>query len=543
MSHRPGTFRRWAPALLALAAACGEEDAVPVYQLVPVERRDIIVTVNATGSIQPVDSVEIKSKASGEIMAVLVETGDVVRTGQRLVRVDPRIPRNTLLQAEADSAVALAQLANAQSQLRRAEELWQTKSITEQEYEQARLTAAQANAAVVRAQTGLENARIAWEDTDVRAPKDGVILAKNIDVGTVIASATGNVAGGTVLLKMANLDTVQVRALVDETDIGKLAAGLDVNITVDAYPNRRFAGQVLKIEPQSIVQQSVTLFPVLVRLPNPDHLLRPGMNAEIAITVGERLRVVAVPNGALRTQRDVASAAGVIGLSMEAVEAQLAAARAQADSAGGQTTLGGAARTGADSAAGKGGDMITLPDGRQIAAPPGVDAKQANAVFAKMQSSGGFQSLTDADRQVLRQLRESGAMGGGGGSGGGPRMMVFRGPEGAGGGGAEGTGSGLARNQRRQQQAGLAFGGDYIVFVTRDGLATAVPVRTGLTDLDYSEVVSGLTEQDSVLILPSASLIASQQEFQNMRNRMGGGLVPGMRQGSGAGGGQVRIVR
>lgn len=522
MSHRPGTFRRWAPALLALAAACGEEDAVPVYQLVPVERRDITVTVNATGSIQPVDSVEIKSKASGEIIAVLVETGDVVRTGQRLVRVDPRIPRNTLMQAEADSAVALAQLANAQSQFRRAEELWQTKSITEQEYEQARLTAAQANAAVVRAQTGLENARIASEDTDVRAPKDGVILAKNIDVGTVIASATANVAGGTVLLKMANLDTVQVRALVDETDIGKLAAGLDVNITVDAYPNRRFEGQVLKIEPQSIVQQNVTLFPVLVRLPNPDHLLRPGMNAEIAITVGERLRVVAVPNGALRTQRDVASAAGVIGLTMDDVQQQLTAAR-----------------TGADSAAGKGGDLITLPDGRQIAAPPGVDAKKANAVFAKMQSGGGFQSLTDADRQVLRQLRESGAMGGGG-SGGGPRMMVFRGPEGAGG---EGTGSGLARNQRRQQQAGLAFGGDYIVFVTRDGLATAVPVRTGLTDLDYSEVTSGLTEQDSVLILPSASLIASQQEFQNMRNRMGGGLVPGMRQGSGAGGGQVRIVR
>jgi HlyD family secretion protein len=361
----------------------------------------------------------------------------------------------------------------------------------------------------------------------------------------VIASATGNVAGGTVLLKMANLDTVQVRALVDETDIGKLAAGLDVSITVDAYPNRRFAGQVLKIEPQSIVQQNVTLFPVLVRLPNPDHLLRPGMNAEIAITVGERRQVVAVPNGALRTQRDVASAAGVIGLSMDDVQAQLAAAQAKVDSASGQTTLGGAARTGAESAAGKSGDMITLPDGRQIVAPAGVDAKQANAVFAKMQSGGGFQSLTDEDRQVLRQLRESGALGGGGTGGGGSFRMTMRAPDGPTSEGPGGVvGGRLARSERRQQQAGLAFGGDFIVFVNRGGQATAVTVRTGLTDLDYSEVVSGLTEQDSVLILPSASLIASQQEFQNMRNRMGGGLVPGMRQGSGGGGGvQVRIGR
>ena len=133
----------------------------------------------------------------------------------------------------------------------------------------------------------------------------------------MIASATGTVGGGTVLLKMANLDTVQVRAMVDETDIGKLQPGLAVTITVDAYPNRTFAGQVLKIEPQSVVQQNVTLFPVTMILPNPDHLLKPGMNTEIAITVGERRGVLAIPNAALRTQRDVASAAGVLGVSMD----------------------------------------------------------------------------------------------------------------------------------------------------------------------------------------------------------------------------------
>jgi hypothetical protein len=86
----------------------------------------------------------------------------------------------------------------------------------------------------------------------------------------------------------------------------------------------------------------------------------------------------------------------------------------------------------------------------------------------------------------------------------------------------------LARAARRQQQAGLAFGGQYIVFVSRGDSIRAVPVQTGLTDLDYSEVVSGLTDKDSVLILPSASLVAAQQQFQNMRNNMG--ALPGMRQ-------------
>src|SRR6185503_6927122 len=128
-----------------------------------------------------------------------------------------------------------------------------------------------------------------------------------------------------------------------------------------------FNGRVLKIEPQSVVQQQVTMFPVLVRLPNPDHLLRPGMNAEIAITVGDRRGVVAIQNAALRTQRDVASAAGVIGMTMDQVTKQLADARAKADSSGGgRATMGTAPRK--DSTAAKGSGMIKMPDGREVEA-------------------------------------------------------------------------------------------------------------------------------------------------------------------------------
>ena len=108
-------------------------------------------------------------------------------------------------------------------------------------------------------------------------------------------------SGGTTLLKMANLDLVQVRALVDETDIGKVQPGQRVTVTVDAYPNRTFEGTVLKIEPQAQTEQNVTVFPVLVRIGNKEGLLRPGMNTEVEIHVGQREGVPAVPNAALRT--------------------------------------------------------------------------------------------------------------------------------------------------------------------------------------------------------------------------------------------------
>ena len=108
----------------------------------------------------------------------------------------------------------------------------------------------------------MDNAKIQLEDTDVRAPITGTIIEKDVERGAVIASATNNVSGGTTLLKMADLDLVQVSTLVDETDIGKVQPGLRVTVTVDAYPNRPFEGTVLKIEPQAQTEQNVTIFPV-----------------------------------------------------------------------------------------------------------------------------------------------------------------------------------------------------------------------------------------------------------------------------------------
>ena len=136
-------------------------------------------------------------------------------------------------------------------------------------------------------------------------------------------------SGGTTLLKMADLNLVQVRTLVDETDIGKVQPGQRATVTVDAYPNRPFEGTVLKIEPQAQTEQNVTMFPVLVRIQNREGLLRPGMNTEVEIHVGNREAFPRCPMPRSGRQRDVASAAQVLGLSPEEVQKQLAASAPQ----------------------------------------------------------------------------------------------------------------------------------------------------------------------------------------------------------------------
>jgi len=342
-------------------------------------------------------------------------------------------------------------------------------------------------------------------DTKLRAPLAGTIIAKNVELGTVISSPTTDVGGGTVLFRMANLDTVQIRALVDETDIGKVQAGLLSTITVDAYPNRPFEGSVLKIEPQATVQQNVTMFNVLIRIANPGHLLKPGMNTEVEIHVGRRDNVLAVPNAALRTQRDVASAAQVLGLDPTQVQQDLAAAAARQTATRDSASLGGAPARRDTTAAPQTSStvMITLPDGRTMPAPAGVTAQQAKLAQQAMQKRMSGQTPTDeeqaAGRAVFAAMRASGAIGGGGG------------------------GAGSFRRNTAEPSS-------YIVFVMKQGKAAPVQIRTGLTDLDYIEVVSGLTEQDTVLVLPSASLLNAQRDMQQrMRNVTGGGL-PGLQQ-------------
>ncbi|HYL56791.1 MAG TPA: efflux RND transporter periplasmic adaptor subunit, partial [Gemmatimonadales bacterium] len=190
--------------LLVAAASCHHAESAPPYDKVPVTRRDIVVSATASGVIQPILTLSVKSKASGEIIDMPVQTGDEVKKGQLLARVDPRIPQNNLTQAQANLAVAKAQLDNATAQLKRSQALFQTQSITQAGYDSAQLAAATAQAAVVTAQANLQTMKDAMEDTHLGAPITGTVLELDAVLGTVISSPTNDVGGGTVILKMAN---------------------------------------------------------------------------------------------------------------------------------------------------------------------------------------------------------------------------------------------------------------------------------------------------------------------------------------------------
>lgn len=346
------------PAVLVLLAACTRSGTPAVgaaaLETVPATRQRLVVEVEATGVIRPIEAVEVRSKASGQIVALPVETGAIVRRGDLLVRIDPRDPQNRFDQARASLQAAEAAVQVAKTQADRNYTLLAKGVVTAPEVEQARLTLANAQAQLAAARTNLELATIALEDVTIRAPSDGIVIARNVSPGQVIASATNSPSGGTILMSLADLTAVYDSVLVNESDIGRIRPGQGVAVTADAYPGRTFRGTVTKVEPNATVQQSVTFFPVKIRLENTDGALMPGMNTDVSVLVAQEDDVLVVPVDAVRTTREAPTVAVALGLDPEAVRslAQGSGRRptAQGDSASGRPVAVGRA----DSAAGAG---------------------------------------------------------------------------------------------------------------------------------------------------------------------------------------------
>jgi HlyD family secretion protein len=465
---------------IILVIACAEKpDSTPTYESAAVERHSIRVSVGSSGVVEPLASVEVKSKASGEVLELHVETGDYVEAGALMVRIDPRTVSNRLSQADAELKAALSRRKISISQMQRAERLIKNGTYTEADFEQAALELANAEALVVTSNVTVENARIAVDDTEIRAPISGTVIAKPVEKGQVISSPTQDVGGGTLLLTMADLGAVQIRALVDETDIGKIRPGMDATVTVAAYPNQPFPGSVIKIEPQAVVEQNVTMFAVLISILNPDGLLLPGMNAEVEVSVAAREDVLAIPVMALRTERDIPTTAGILGMDESDLRKELTAGRNEGP---------------ATPPTSPGDETVTL-GGRTMQLPPGVDAAKFRAIAEKRRSGG---QLSADEQQLMRS--------------------VFS----AQGGRGEGSGRG------KDTATDYRFGGDFwVVMQDADGSSRVSNVRAGLTDLDRVEVIAGLNEGDRVLILPSAHLVETQEQLQSWITRRVGS-VPGI---------------
>ena len=295
-------------------APAEEEDGLGELPVAVAAMNDITVSVQATGVLQPIKVVEIKSKASGEILDMPVEMGDFVEAGDLIAQIDTKILDQELKQVQADYESSVVRLDIAKSQYERSQSLYGEDLISEDDLETIQQNHANAEAQMLRSEATLDLAKERLADATVRAPSAGTIINKTVEEGQIIASSTNNVSGGTTLVQMADLSELEIRTLVDEVDIGQVRAGLSVDSKVEAFSDERFVGAVVKIEPQAVVQQSVTTFPVLSRIDNPSGKLLPGMNADVSIIVHRKPGVLTIPNEAVRTPSDAAEVSRMLGL-------------------------------------------------------------------------------------------------------------------------------------------------------------------------------------------------------------------------------------
>ncbi len=307
--------------LLFLTTSCGDNKKdFDFFTVEKVQSKVLELIIEASGSVEAISSIEIKSKASGEILYLGAEVGDTVKKGDVLARIDQRTPSNTLSQAEADIGVSKVKLDNASSQLERGKQLHESNGISDKSFEDIQELHAAARAQLVRAEVYLENARIALEDTLVRSPVAGKVITRQAEVGTVITSPTAAVGGGTLLMRMADLNKVRVRSHVDEVDIGKVSIGQKVSLRVASYKDTEFIGYVSKIEPLARVEQNVTTFPVLIDIDNKENLLLLGMTTEVVINVLNNETELTVPSGALRTRKNIRFVASLLGISKREIK-------------------------------------------------------------------------------------------------------------------------------------------------------------------------------------------------------------------------------
>ena len=278
------------------------------------------VSIEASGVIEAISSVEIKSKASGEVLFLGAEVGDFVDKGFMLAQIDQRTANNIVDQTKSDLEAAKVRLLNAESQYDRGIELHKNSSISDKDFEDIKENYAQAKSTLVRNEVSYENAKISLDDTEVKSPIDGTIISRPVEVGQVISSPTSAFGEGSILMTMADLSKVRVRALVDEIDVGKVSLGQNVSIKVAAYRDKEFIGTVSKIEPKAYVQQNVTTFPVLIDINNKDNLLLIGMNTDVEIQILDKEVSLSVPTMSLRTRKDIYTAAAILDIEKETID-------------------------------------------------------------------------------------------------------------------------------------------------------------------------------------------------------------------------------
>lgn len=356
-SRRSRVLKFCAVAAVAAAALLGwrlfGRSETVTYAHVQVERGDVVKTVSATGKLQAVVTVQVGSQVSGRIAELYADFNSRVKKGQIIAKLDPSLLQAQLDQARANLANAQARLETAESAVANAaasvaaaeanreraraarrdtelalaplQEVAGTGAVSRREVEAAQAALAQAEAQLQQASAQVDQAKAQLLSTRsqvnesraqvrqnqaavelaaanlgysiIRAPIDGVVIARDVDVGQTVAAS---LQAPTLFLIANDLTRMQVLADIDEADVGQLTEGTGVAFTVDAYPDDVFEGAVsqVRLNPQTV--QNVVTYTAVIDVSNPEMKLKPGMTANVTATVAESRKVLKVPNAALR---------------------------------------------------------------------------------------------------------------------------------------------------------------------------------------------------------------------------------------------------
>jgi HlyD family secretion protein len=274
-----------------------KDDDAPRYRTETVDRGVVNETVTATGTVSAVTTVQVGSQVSGIVARLYADFNSRVSRGQLLAELDPTPFQATVEQRRADVTRFEVQMRAAEVAFKRQQRLLDQQLSAEADFDAAKADFDAAAAQVQQAQASLRQAETNLGYTKINSPIDGVVVARQYDVGQTVAASF---QAPTLFTIAQDLTKMQVQADVDQADIGKIRVGQKASFTVDAYPDQSFKGEISQVRLNATVSQNVISYPVILTVDNAEEKLRPQMTANVTLEVDRAEDVLRVPNAALR---------------------------------------------------------------------------------------------------------------------------------------------------------------------------------------------------------------------------------------------------
>lgn len=275
----------------------GKKEEKITFDTAAVAPANIMNSITATGTIEPVTSVTVGTQVSGIVSKLFVDYNSVVKKGQVIAELDKTNLMSQLNTAKTQLATAQSQLNYQTANYKRYKTLFEKGLVAADDFDNAKLSYTQAKEQVVSAKEEVQRAQTNLGYATITSPIDGVVLSKSVEEGQTVAASFSTPELFTIAQDLTNM---QVVADVDEADIGDVKEGERVTFTVDAYPDDTFDGKVKQVRQEATTTNNVVTYEVVISAPNADLKLKPGLTANVTIYTAERKGVLSVPSKALR---------------------------------------------------------------------------------------------------------------------------------------------------------------------------------------------------------------------------------------------------